>query len=105
MVEWRSCMELFIIYHNLSGTKTIQAWETAGRTGILTANLMWPGPPVTINGISHAYFVPFKVFWILYTGLALISSRQDKYPLDAKVQQIVVRDLHALFLSRTECDP
>lgn len=54
-------MELSITYLDLSGTKIIQAWETAGKTGILTANLMWPGPPVTVNGISHAYFVPFKV--------------------------------------------
>jgi len=62
MVGWRSCVELSITYHDLPDTKTIQVWETASKTGILTANLMWPGPPVTVNGISHTYFVPFKVF-------------------------------------------
>lgn len=62
MVGWRICMELSVRYHDFSDTKTIQVWETAGKNGLITANLMWPGPPVTVNGISHNYFVPFKVF-------------------------------------------
>jgi len=39
-----------------------------------------------------------------YAEVALMSRRQDKYPLDTKVQQIVVRSLHALFPSHPECD-
>ncbi|KAG9078365.1 hypothetical protein FS749_009601 [Ceratobasidium sp. UAMH 11750] len=35
-------------------------WETARKAGLLTANLMWPGPPVTRNGYSPSYFVPFR---------------------------------------------
>jgi hypothetical protein len=31
-----------------------------------------------------------------------MSRQQDKYPLDAKVQQVIVRPLHALSLSRAE---
>ena len=96
MVGWRSCTGLSVTYHNLSDTKTLQVWETASKAGILTANLMWPGPPVTVNGISHAYFVPFKVILTTYAEVALMSRRQDKYPLDTKVQHIVVRSLHAL---------
>jgi hypothetical protein len=30
-----------------------------------------------------------------------MSRRQDEYPLDAKVQQIVVRSPHVLFLPHT----
>ncbi|KAI0826795.1 Phosphodiest-domain-containing protein [Trametes gibbosa] len=36
-------------------------WETAERAGIITANLMWPGPPETRRGASPTYFVPWKV--------------------------------------------
>ncbi|KAF8176987.1 nucleotide pyrophosphatase [Pholiota molesta] len=35
-------------------------WETAEKAGILTANLMWPGPPKTTTGVSSTYFVPWK---------------------------------------------
>ncbi|KIO34326.1 hypothetical protein M407DRAFT_16861 [Tulasnella calospora MUT 4182] len=36
------------------------AWATAVKAGLTTANLMWPGPPVTREGISPTYYVPFK---------------------------------------------
>jgi len=35
-------------------------WETAEKAGIVTANLMWPGPPTTSTGASSTYFVPWK---------------------------------------------
>ncbi|KAG6377012.1 alkaline-phosphatase-like protein [Boletus reticuloceps] len=48
-------------------------WETAGRAGVVTANQMWPGPPVTLSGASPAYFVPWR----------------DKVPLQEKLDQIL----------------
>ncbi|OSD07488.1 Phosphodiest-domain-containing protein [Trametes coccinea BRFM310] len=48
-------------------------WETAERAGIITANLMWPGPPKTRTGASPTYFVPWK----------------DKVPLKEKLDQIL----------------
>ncbi|KAJ6627839.1 alkaline-phosphatase-like protein [Mycena sp. CBHHK59/15] len=48
-------------------------WETAGKAGIVTANLMWPGPPKTTSGASSTYFIPWK----------------DKVPLKEKLDQIV----------------
>ncbi|TFK40742.1 Phosphodiest-domain-containing protein [Crucibulum laeve] len=48
-------------------------WETAEKAGIITANLMWPGPPKTMSGASSTYFVPWK----------------DKVPLKEKHDQIV----------------
>ncbi|KAF9533064.1 alkaline-phosphatase-like protein [Crepidotus variabilis] len=47
-------------------------WETAGKAGVITANLMWPGPPKTTSGASASYFVPWK----------------DKVSLDWKLDQI-----------------
>ncbi|KAJ3553887.1 hypothetical protein NM688_g3383 [Phlebia brevispora] len=48
-------------------------WETAEKAGIITANLMWPGPWETRTGISPTYFVPWK----------------DKVPLKEKHDQIM----------------
>ncbi|KAJ7069556.1 alkaline-phosphatase-like protein [Mycena amicta] len=48
-------------------------WETAGKAGIITANLMWPGPPKTTSGASSSYFVPWK----------------DKVPLKEKLDQLI----------------
>ncbi|CDO76499.1 hypothetical protein BN946_scf184622.g7 [Trametes cinnabarina] len=48
-------------------------WETAERAGIITANLMWPGPPKTRTGTSPTYFIPWK----------------DKVPLKEKLDQIL----------------
>lgn len=73
MVGWRIRTGLSVTCRDLSDTKTTQVWETAGKNGLLTANLMWPGPPVTVDGISHTYFVPFKVFEIPHAELALMS--------------------------------
>ncbi|KAJ4482357.1 alkaline-phosphatase-like protein [Lentinula aciculospora] len=48
-------------------------WETANKAGIITANLMWPGPPRTKSGSSPSYFVPWK----------------DKVPLSVKLHQLL----------------
>ncbi|KAF8630839.1 hypothetical protein AX17_005198 [Amanita inopinata Kibby_2008] len=48
-------------------------WETAHKAGMVTANLMWPGPPETATGASSTYFVQWR----------------DKVPLDAKLDQIL----------------
>ncbi|KAJ7147177.1 alkaline-phosphatase-like protein [Mycena crocata] len=48
-------------------------WETAGKAGIITANLMWPGPPKTTSGASSTYFVPWE----------------DKVPLQEKLDQLI----------------
>ncbi|KAE9408893.1 Phosphodiest-domain-containing protein [Gymnopus androsaceus JB14] len=48
-------------------------WETANKAGIITANLMWPGPPKTKSGAAPTYFVPWK----------------DKVPLSVKLDQLL----------------
>ncbi|KAK7690300.1 hypothetical protein QCA50_006957 [Cerrena zonata] len=48
-------------------------WETAETAGLITANLMWPGPPKTSLGTSPTYFVPWR----------------DKVPLKEKHDQIM----------------
>ncbi|KAF9220905.1 Phosphodiest-domain-containing protein [Gyrodon lividus] len=48
-------------------------WETAGRAGVVTANLMWPGPPTTLSGASPTYFIPWH----------------DKVPLQEKLDNIL----------------
>ncbi|KAF5360944.1 hypothetical protein D9756_004874 [Leucocoprinus leucothites] len=48
-------------------------WETAMKAGLLTANLMWPGPLRTSTGASPTYMVP----WVNHT------------PLDEKLDQLV----------------
>ncbi|KAI0086990.1 Phosphodiest-domain-containing protein [Irpex rosettiformis] len=35
-------------------------WETAERAGIVSANLMWPGPPETSGGVAPTYFIPWR---------------------------------------------
>ncbi|KAF7314540.1 Type I phosphodiesterase nucleotide pyrophosphatase [Mycena kentingensis (nom. inval.)] len=48
-------------------------WETAGKAGFITANLMWPGPPKTRTGASPTYFVPWR----------------NKVPLQEKLDQLM----------------
>ncbi|KDQ62542.1 hypothetical protein JAAARDRAFT_122323 [Jaapia argillacea MUCL 33604] len=48
-------------------------WETADRADMITANLMWPGPPTTRTGASPTYFIPWR----------------DKVPLQEKHDQIM----------------
>lgn len=67
-------------------------WETAEKAGIITANLMWPGPPKTTSGASSTYFIPWKVsitnhiFIAIYT---LFLDFQDKVSLSEKSSQIL----------------
>lgn len=35
-------------------------WETAGKAGLITANLMWPGPAVTSHGGAPSFRVPWR---------------------------------------------
>ncbi|KAL1675125.1 alkaline-phosphatase-like protein [Schizophyllum commune] len=48
-------------------------WETAEKAGLITANLMWPGPPKMASGASPTYFEPWR----------------DKVPLQEKLDQIL----------------
>ncbi|KAI0357461.1 Phosphodiest-domain-containing protein [Trametes cingulata] len=63
-------------------------WETAERAGIITANLMWPGPPKTRTGISPTYFVPWKDKVSLQTKLDQILAWID-LPLEKRPQFIM----------------
>lgn len=62
-------------------------WETAEKAGMLTANLMWPGPPRTANDIAPTYFVPFKDRTPLPEKLDHILSWID-LPLELRPQLI-----------------
>ncbi|KAF8594615.1 Phosphodiest-domain-containing protein [Ceratobasidium sp. AG-I] len=62
-------------------------WETARKAGLKTANLMWPGPPVTRNGYSPTYFVPFTVDYTVMQKATQILSWIDK-PFDERPQLI-----------------
>ena len=42
-------------------------WETAEKAGVVTANLMWPGPQKTRSGASSTYLVPWKVSTASFT--------------------------------------
>ncbi|EIW59386.1 Phosphodiest-domain-containing protein [Trametes versicolor FP-101664 SS1] len=63
-------------------------WETAERAGVVTANLMWPGPPETRMGTSPTYFVPWKDKVSLGTKLDQILSWID-LPLEKRPQFIM----------------
>ncbi|OJT08147.1 hypothetical protein TRAPUB_943 [Trametes pubescens] len=63
-------------------------WETAERAGVVTANLMWPGPPETRTGTSPTYFVPWKDKVSLGTKLDQILSWID-LPLEKRPQFIM----------------
>ncbi|ORX35480.1 alkaline-phosphatase-like protein [Kockovaella imperatae] len=34
-------------------------WSVAEKAGLITANMMWPGPPATSQGVAPTYAVPF----------------------------------------------
>ncbi|KAF9507182.1 hypothetical protein BS47DRAFT_1366794 [Hydnum rufescens UP504] len=48
------------IHYNSSWWGGTPIWETVSKAGLISANLMWPGPIKTRNGISPTYFVPWK---------------------------------------------
>jgi len=63
-------------------------WETAGKAGVITANLMWPGPNRTMSGASPTYFVPWANKVSLNTKLAQILEWID-LPLSERPQLIL----------------
>ncbi|KAI0060321.1 Phosphodiest-domain-containing protein [Artomyces pyxidatus] len=63
-------------------------WETAGKAGLINANLMWPGPPKTKSGASPTYFVPWKDKVALSTKLDQILDWIDM-PLEERPQLIL----------------
>ncbi|THG95374.1 hypothetical protein EW145_g7971 [Phellinidium pouzarii] len=63
-------------------------WETTGRAGVISANLMWPGPPKTVTGASPTYFVPWKNKVPLREKLDQIMQWID-LPLDERPQLIM----------------
>ncbi|QRV89320.1 pyrophosphatase/phosphodiesterase [Ceratobasidium sp. AG-Ba] len=64
-------------------------WETARKAGLLTANLMWPGPPVTRDGYSASYFIPFRSDITLLQKADQIFGWLDK-PFDQRPQLVNV---------------
>ncbi|KAH9080395.1 Phosphodiest-domain-containing protein [Lactarius deliciosus] len=63
-------------------------WETAKKAGLITANLMWPGPAQTLSGASPTYFVPWADKVSLDTKLAQILDWID-LPLSERPQLIL----------------
>ncbi|KAH9047678.1 Phosphodiest-domain-containing protein [Lactarius hengduanensis] len=63
-------------------------WETAKKAGLITANLMWPGPAQTLSGASPTYFVPWANKVSLDIKLAQILDWID-LPLSERPQLIL----------------
>ncbi|KAI0051055.1 Phosphodiest-domain-containing protein [Auriscalpium vulgare] len=63
-------------------------WETAGKAGVINANLMWPGPPKTQSGAAPTYFVPWKNKVSLREKLTQIVDWIDM-PLEDRPQLIL----------------
>jgi len=63
-------------------------WETAVNSHILTANLMWPGPPTTTSGVSSTYFIPWRNHVSLKEKLDQIVSWID-LPFEERPQLIM----------------
>ncbi|KAG2010001.1 nucleotide pyrophosphatase, variant 2 [Coprinopsis cinerea AmutBmut pab1-1] len=63
-------------------------WETAEKAGVITANLMWPGPPKTSTNTSSTYFVPWRDHVPLGEKLDQILQWID-LPLESRPQLIV----------------
>lgn len=62
-------------------------WATADKAGLITANLMWPGPPVHSSGQSPTYFIPFSMNMTIEDKLDKIFSWLD-FPLEARPRLI-----------------
>jgi len=62
-------------------------WETAMKAGMITANLMWPGPITTTSGATPTYMVPWKNHVPLEDKLDQIFHWID-LPLDERPQLI-----------------
>ncbi|KAL4081232.1 alkaline-phosphatase-like protein [Scleroderma citrinum] len=75
---WDPTSETMFLYNRISSLNSTwwlgePMWETAERAGVKTANLMWPGPPITSSGTSPTYSIPWR----------------DKVPLQEKLDQIL----------------
>ncbi|EJT98619.1 Phosphodiest-domain-containing protein [Dacryopinax primogenitus] len=62
-------------------------WATAGKAGLTTANLMWPGPPVHRSGQTPTYYIPFSLNLTIDEKLEQIFTWLD-YPLDVRPRLI-----------------
>lgn len=58
--------------------KGTSVWEQLEKLEIKTANLMWPGPPITENNISSTYFQEYEKGWTLKNRLDKMFSWLDK---------------------------
>ncbi|KAK7048625.1 type I phosphodiesterase nucleotide pyrophosphatase [Favolaschia claudopus] len=80
-------------------------WETAGRAGIITANLMWPGPPKTTTGATPTYFVPWE-----HTNPPSTKQATKPAPNSALVNQtltqvdLFAKNLHTALVVRNLTD-
>ncbi|KAG2344502.1 Phosphodiest-domain-containing protein [Suillus weaverae] len=63
-------------------------WETAERAGIVTANLMWPGPWSTSSGVNSTYFLPWENNYALEKKLSNLLEWID-LPLEERPQLIL----------------
>ncbi|OAX37433.1 Phosphodiest-domain-containing protein [Rhizopogon vinicolor AM-OR11-026] len=63
-------------------------WETAERAGIVTANLMWPGPWSTSSGVNSTYFIPWENHYPLEKKLSNLLEWID-LPLETRPQLIL----------------
>ncbi|KAG2362933.1 alkaline-phosphatase-like protein, partial [Suillus spraguei] len=63
-------------------------WETAERAGVITANLMWPGPWSTSSGAKSTYFLPWEVRVNLKLKLSKLLEWID-LPLEERPQLIL----------------
>jgi predicted AlkP superfamily pyrophosphatase or phosphodiesterase len=58
--------------------KGVSIWEQLESLKIRSANLMWPGPPITSSGIENTYFQKYVKGWSLEKRLDMILSWLDK---------------------------
>lgn len=63
-------------------------WETAERAGVITANLMWPGPWSTSSGAKSTYFLPWENNYTLEKKLSKLLEWID-LPLEERPQLIL----------------
>ncbi|THH20578.1 hypothetical protein EW146_g790 [Bondarzewia mesenterica] len=63
-------------------------WETAGKAGVINANLMWPGPPKTLTGATPTNFIPWRDRVSLREKLDQIMAWVD-LPLEDRPQLIM----------------
>ncbi|KAF9503081.1 hypothetical protein BS47DRAFT_1310273 [Hydnum rufescens UP504] len=81
------------IHYNSSWWGGTPIWETVSKAGLISANLMWPGPIKTRNGISPTYFVPWKDHVPLQEKHDKIMEWID-LPFDLRPQLILAYEPH-----------